>query len=373
IKKGVSYRLEAVVPRQPASSALASLTPGDASVPTPTAVPGALKTALQGYVSGVSSRGARLQAAIAGLKTNGYVSHGVGAGEPVSPSGHGADRLTKLFTDPVMIGDAEQYAAAAALMADELGFPARVVMGFKASADSSASGATTTFTGADITAVIEVDTAQFGWVTVDPNPTPRKIPDQKKQDPNQVSRPQSVLQPPPQEVDPPNDQTQPQSKQDNPAEQPAWAAILLGIVRIAGWVFAAVGIIMAPFLAIVAVKARRRSRRRRVRDPSLRMTTAWMEFRDSVVDHGIAAPPAATRSEVAVAVGGSRPAVLARVVDRSVFAPEPPGQADADRVWKAVGEMRGRLDEGLTRWQRFKAAVSTRSLRGYHGGKASKR
>jgi hypothetical protein len=130
---------------------------------------------------------------------------------------------------------------------------------------------------------------------------------------------------------------------------------------------------MAPFLAIVAVKARRRFRRKRVRDPGMRMTTAWMEFRDAVVDHGIDTPPAATRSEVAGAVGGSRPAVLARVVDRSVFAPEPPAQADADRVWKAVGEMRGRLDDGLTRWQRFKAAVSTRSLRGYHGRKASKR
>ncbi|BDZ51020.1 hypothetical protein GCM10025867_32610 [Frondihabitans sucicola] len=370
IGKGTSYRLTAVSPRQPTTSELAGLTPGTASVPTPSAVPAALKTTLEGYVDGVTGQGARLQAALKGMKAQGYVSHGVGQDEPVSRSGHGADRLEQLFTDKQMIGDAEQYAAAAALMADQLGFPSRVVLGFTA-ADST--GGTTTFRGSDITAMIEVDTAQFGWVTLDPNPTPRKIPDISKEDPNKVSRPQSVIQPPPQESDPRNDQSQPQSKQDNPADAPAWIAILLTAATIAGWVALAAGILMAPFLAIVAVKARRRLRRRRARDPRRRMTAGWQEFEDAVVDHGIATPTSATRSEVAASVGGTRAGVLARVVDRSVFAPESSDPGDADRVWKAVGEMRTQLDRGLTRWQRFKAAVSTRSLRGYHGRKAHKR
>ncbi|WP_157887644.1 transglutaminase domain-containing protein [Frondihabitans sp. PAMC 28766] len=371
IPGGVSYSLDAVVPAQPSTSELDSLTPGPASVPTPTNVPVALKTTLGDYVNGVSGQGARLLAAINGLKKNGYVSHGVGENEPVSRSGHGADRLTQLFTDPLMIGDAEQYSAAAALMADQLGFPARVVLGF--SAGTEATGAAQKFTGSDITAVIEVDTAQFGWVTLDPNPTPRKIPDVKKTDPNQISRPQSVVQPPPQEADPPNNQTQPQSKQDSPALPPAWIAVVLAIVRIGAWVLLVAGLIMAPFIAIVGVKARRRLRRRRSRDAGRRITGGWQEFHDAVVDHGISPGPSATRAEVAAAVGGSRPAVLARVVDRSVFAPESVDPADADRVWNAVGEMRAHLDAGLTRWQRFRARVSTKSLRGYHGPKASKR
>jgi hypothetical protein len=370
IGSGTSYSLTGVEPRQPSASGIDSLTPGSGSVPTPTGVPAALKTVLAGYVDGVSGQGARLRAALDGLRKNGYVSHGVGENEHVSRSGHGADRLTQLFTDPIMIGDAEQYSAAAALMADQLGFPARVVMGFQGSADG---GATQTFTGSDITAVIEVDTAQYGWVTLDPNPEPRKIPDEQQQNPNQVSRPQSVVQPPPQEADPPNAQTQPQSNQDSPALPPAWIAIVLTAVRIAAWVLIVAGIIMAPFLAIVGVKARRRARRRRSRDPGRRITGGWQEFQDAVADHGIVTPPAATRSEVATAVGGSRPAVLARVVDRSVFAPEGVDRDEADRVWKAVGEMRGQLDSGLTRWQRFRARVSTRSLRGYHGRRASKR
>lgn len=370
---GVSYRLTAVQPRQPSASDLADLTPGSATVPAPTGVPAALKTALVGYVDGVKGQGARLEAALAGLKRNGYVSHGIGADEPVSRSGHGADRLTQLFTDDLMIGDAEQYSAAAALMADQLGFPARVVMGFEAGEAKGSSRGAVSFTGSDITAVIEVDTAQFGWVTLDPNPEPRPIPEQQKQDPNQISRPQSVVQPPPQESDPHNDQTPPQSKQDNPADEPAWIGIALAVARIGGWTLLVAGIVMAPFLTIVAVKARRRARRKKLRDPSRRMAAGWSEFHDSVVDHGIPAPPSATRTEVAAAVGGARSGVLARLVDRSVFAPEGTDPAEADRVWKAVGEMRQQLDTGLTRWQRFKAAVSLRSLRGYHGGKASKR
>ncbi|GAA4265042.1 DUF3488 and transglutaminase-like domain-containing protein [Frondihabitans peucedani] len=370
VGRGVSYRLQAVEPRQPTRSELAGLTPGTASVPTPSNIPAALRSTLEGYVDGVSGQGARLQAALAGMRAQGYVSHGVGDDEPVSRSGHGADRLTQLFTDKLMVGDAEQYAAAGALMADQLGFPSRVVLGFR-SDDST--GSTTTFRGSDITAMIEVDTAQFGWVTLDPNPTPRKIPDVTKNDENTVSRPQSVIQPPPQETDPRNDQSQPQSQQDNAPDSPAWIAVLVAAARIAGWVALVAGIVMAPFLAIVALKIRRRIRRRRARDASRRMTGGWDEFRDSVLDHGIDTPETATRTEVAAAVGGSRAGVLARVVDRSVFAPESTDPGDADRVWKAVGEMRSQLDRGLTRWQRFKAQVSTRSLRGYHGRKPPKR
>ncbi len=370
VGQGVDYRLTTVAPTQPTSEQLAALTPGDRSVPTPSAVPTSLKTALESYVDGVDGQGARLQAALDGLRKNGYISHGVSSGEPVSRSGHGSDRLAQLFTDKLMVGDAEQYSAAAALMADQLGFPARVVLGFRS---ESSTGGSTTFRGSDITSLIEVDTAQFGWVTLDPNPAPRTIPDQTKQDPNQVSRPRSVIPPPQQQQDPQVDQTQPQSKQDNPAEQPAWLGVLLGVVRIAAWVLLVAGIGMAPFLTVVAVKARRRLRRRRDRDPVRRVTSGWREFEDAVVDHGIDTPASATRSEVAAAVGGRRPAVLARVVDRSVFSPDEADPADADRVWKAVGEMRVQLDSRLTRWERFKAAVSTRSLRRYHGRKASKR
>ncbi|WP_423917681.1 transglutaminaseTgpA domain-containing protein [Frigoribacterium sp. 2-23] len=371
VSRGDAYRIDAVEPSQPDESALGGLTPGDATVPAPESVPDALVTALDAYTEGVTGPGARLEAALAGLRSNGYISHGVSADEPVSRSGHGADRIAQLFTDPLMIGDAEQYATAAALMADRLGFPARVVMGF-APAEGTAGGSVEV-TGKDVTAWIEVDTSRYGWVALDPNPEERPIPEDQLQEPSQISRPESVVQPPPQEPQIRDEQAPPQTEQDSPDAPPAWLAIVLLVGRIVGWVAAALGVLAAPFIVIAAVKARRRRRRRRLTEPGARITAGWQEFADSVADHGIETPRSATRSEIAAVVGGARPGVLARVADRAVFSPTPPPAADADRVWQAVGEMRKSLDTGLSRWQRFKAAVSLRSLRGYHGGIRSER
>lgn len=97
------------------------------------------------------------------------------------------------------------------------------------------------------------------------------------------------------------------------------------------------------------------------------------EFHDAAVDHGVEIPASATRSEVAEVVGGSRSAVLARVADRATFAPAGPAAEDADRVWTAVTEMRRAFDARSTRWRRIVAAVSSRSLRGYHGRKRPER
>jgi len=369
LQQGDSYRLEAVGPRQPGEDDLDALTPGTATVPTPRDVPDELASALEDDVAGLQEPGERLQAALAALREDGYVSHGVSADEPVSRSGHGADRIAQLFTDPVMIGDAEQYATAAALMADQLGFPARVVMGFAPETGEGERGMSDAVevTGSDITAWIEVDTARYGWVALDPNPAERPIPEDQVQDPTQISRPESVVQPPPQDPQVRDDQTPPQSEQDDPETPPAWLATVLLIARIAGWSALVAGLLAAPFVTVVALKARRRRRRRSAHSPSARISGGWHEFQDAVVDHGIVTPRAATRSEVAAVVGGSRPAVLARVADRAVFSPNAPAEADADRVWTAVAEMRRALGVGLTRRQRFAAAVSLRSLRGYHG------
>ncbi|WP_209560638.1 transglutaminase-like domain-containing protein [Frigoribacterium sp. PvP032] len=369
LEAGDSYRLEAVLPDQPAEGALERLTPGSARVPTPRAVPDELTNAVQEAAEGVQGPGARLQAALDMLAEDGYISHGVGPDEPVSLSGHGSARIAQLFTDPVMVGDAEQYATAAALMADELGFPSRVVMGFVPDADELADATgPVPVRGGDVTAWIEVDTAQAGWVALDPVPVERPIPEDVVQDPSQVSRPESVVQPPPQEPQVRDDQTPPQSEQEDPDTSPAWLAVLLVVARVAGWTALVAGLVAAPFLAVVALKVRRRRARRRAPDAASRITGGWREFEDAVVDHGIETPRSGTRSEVAQAVGGARPAVLARVADRAVFAPTPPPVEDADRVWAAVAEMRRSLDADLTRWQRARAAVSLRSLRGYHGG-----
>ena len=346
---GDRYRLDAVLPDQPTLAQLDGVTPGSADVPRLGTLPDELALALDGYVEGITDPGARLVAALSGIKEEGYISHGLSDDEPPSRSGHAADRISELFTAPRMIGDAEQYAVAAALMARQLGFPARVVFGFL----PQGSGDTVEVHGSDVTAWIEVDTAEYGWVTLDPVPAERPIPEEEPEDPTQVARPQSIVPPPPDRPDANQDQSTPDSEQDEPDTLDPVLAAILAVLRVIGLVVAVAAVLTAPFIFIIAAKLRRRRLRRTAPDTLQRIRGGWDEFADTVVDHGYAPPSAATRSE------------LAAVADRAVFAPDEPDPADAEHVWDAVGELRAVLDGNTNRRGRVKALISLRSLGGY--------
>jgi hypothetical protein len=365
LKAGDDYTIDAVVPRQPTMAQLASVDAGSAAVPPLGALPAQLTSVLNGYVEGKTSQGGKLVAMIKALKANGYVSHGVLASDPPSRSGHGVDRINELLTDQLMIGDAEQYSVTAALMARELGFPARVVMGF---APKSTGTGSVEIRGSDVSAWIEVDTTQYGWVTVDPNPPARAIPVVPPKDPNEVARPQTIVQPPPVLPNPPDPQPVPDTKQHDAAVPNAFLITLVVALKIGGWVLLGILVVLSPFLTILIVKVRRRRRRRRAGTSLARINGGWQEFQDSALDHGFAPPPAATRSEVATTVGGPQPAVLAAVADRATFAPEQPDDAEVELVWHSVRELVASMNDGKTRWQRLKARISLRSLGGYSVG-----
>jgi hypothetical protein len=357
LQAGDLYRIAAILPEQPAADALADLTPGDAEVARLGEIPEELALYLEERVRTITDPGERLVAMLDALATDGYISHGLDADEPPSRSGHGADRIAELVTATRMIGDAEQYAVAAALMARQLGFPARVVFGFVPQDG--------VVRGDDVTAWIEVDTAQYGWVAIDPVPEDRPIPEEEPEEESQVARPPSIVPPPPDRPDPGADQTAPDSTQEEPDTLDPVLAALLAIARVAGIGLLVVAVVLAPFLFVVAAKARRRRLRRTAPDVVQRISGGWDEFADAVLDHGYATPPAATRSELAAVAGGLPSRVLAAVADRAVFAPERADPADADRVWDAVGDLRASLDLGLTRRQRLRALVSLRSLGAY--------
>jgi len=354
---GDAYHLDAVLPAGPTEGQLAAATAGSATVPLPGRVPTELGEVLERYTSGIDTAGERLLAALDGLRSEGYISHGVGEDEPPSRSGHSADRITQLLTDQRMIGDAEQYAVTAALMARALGFPARVVFGFVPD-DSGV------VTGDMATAWIEVDTAQYGWVTLDPTPPVRPIPDEQPEEPSEVSRPQSVIQPPDEERDLTDNQTPVESAPDDQLSPEGWVLVLLAVARVAGWTLLALGILMSPFIVIIAAKLRRRQLRRRVGSPLQRISGGWREFEDAVVDHGYALPRHATRSELARTVGGDKPLGVAAITDRAVFAPIEPNSDEAASLWQQIDELTASLDEGKTRWQRLRARISVRSLGG---------
>jgi transglutaminase-like putative cysteine protease len=356
---GDSYTLGAVEPKQPTEAQLSSLTPGSASVPLASVLPSEVSSVLNTYVARASTPGAKLVAMLNALKENGYVSHGIGAKAAPSRSGHAADRINELLTDQQMIGDGEQYSVTAALMARELGFPSRVVLGF---VPETTGPGTAQIRGKDISAWIEVDTAQYGWVTIDPNPPVRPIPAEKPKDPNQVSRPQTIVPPVVTKDSPPDPQTVPESQQNTAPEIDPFLAIFLTVLKVTGWVVLVILLLLSPFIAIVAVKLRRRRKRRSASGAIEQITGGWQEYHDRVLDHGYQPPPAATRAELAETVGGMQPIVLAAVADRAVFSPDSPDDGEAELVWRSVHELTAALDEGKSRWERILARISLRSF-----------
>lgn len=363
LSPGDIYTLTVVLPAQPVESELSELQPGTAELPPLGPVPDELATTLEDYVGGIIGPGKRLAAMLDGLRRDGYVSHGVGANEPESRSGHSADRITELLTTQRMIGDQEQYAVTAALMARQLGFPTRVVFGFAPNVSNVS--VPTIVVGGDVSAWIEVDTTEYGWVTIDPTPPMRPIPEAEPQDPTEMARPQSPVQPQVPDADNVDSQLPPNSSQDDaPLENPVLVVLLRVLIGL-GWVALAGLALISPFLVVAIAKWRRRRLRRLAPTALQQIEGGWDEFTDAVLDHGYTPGPAPTRLEVAQAVGGTQPFVLAAVADRAVFAPGEPDAEQAVQLWTAVDDLRYSLDYNLTRWQRIKVLISLRSLGGY--------
>ena len=164
--------------------------------------------------AGFTTDGATVRAAAAALQQRGWFSHGLD-GEYPSPPGHGSYRLDRMLTDPIMVGDSEQYASLMALAARELGIPSRVVLGFISQGTGTDAGAgagdtadtPTVFTGNDIAAWAEVNLDGLGWTPLNPTPNVSKIPDETTRAANDTSEP-SIRQPPPPLDDPLREQRQ---------------------------------------------------------------------------------------------------------------------------------------------------------------------
>lgn len=355
-----SYRMRVIIPDAPGASAIATARPGAARVPPPTNVPAAVATTVASVTKGAATPGAKLEAVVQWLRTTGYVSHGVGTDRP-SASGHGANRIQQLLTAVPMVGDAEQYAVAASLMAQNLGFPARVVMGFAPQA--AGSGGTVTVTGSDITARIEVDTREYGWVMIDPNPPVRPIPAEQQQAPKPITRPETIVPPPPQQQSHQNTQNPDSTNRKSPPTEPAWLLILRAILPWAIGFLALLAALATPFIVILAVKAGRRRRRRRSPTGRERIVGAWDEYRDRLLDSGYTVPSVATRREVAAATRGPRASGLAALADRAVFGPSEVDAMTADRMWAETDRAIGELTTDRGRWERLRMRVSMRSLR----------
>ncbi|SDH24090.1 transglutaminase-like domain-containing protein [Agrococcus jejuensis] len=352
IDSGDAY--EVSFSRSPVVDDLATLSP--AGSPRLDVVPPADAVAwLSGWTEDATTPGERLAALVAGLAADGYLSHGV-EGDPASRAGHSVARIAELF-DGVMVGDGEQYAVAAALLAEQLGFPARIVVGYVP--QSIVDGEPTTVVAGDLDAWVEVSTQEAGWVAIGVTPESRPIPEEESTAPQPSTQPQ----PPAAPVLPEGGVDRGEQPAD-PVQPPAQAAedgVLRTVLGIVAATLGGMLLIASPVLVILGAKLLRRRRRRRASSRADRVEGAWKEFVDATVDRGRTRRPGATRLETA---RGDREVAFATAIDRALFGRVDPDDAAADAAWEAGGELVAGLDRDRSWLERLRARLSLRSLRG---------
>jgi transglutaminase-like putative cysteine protease len=359
LQKGDGYTFRADVAAPPGSGSLSGRPAAAMVQPQPQDVPQVVTSVATDAAAKSKTAYARAQAIADKLRTTGYFSDGQ-ANQAVSRAGHGAGRLADLFGSQVWIGDAEQYAAAAGLMARQLGLPTRVVMGFTVPASTGTGGAVVT--GKQVTAWIEVAFLGSDWVPFDVTPDSSRVPPQQAPAPAPKPNPATQQPPPPLQQPPPplpatgNDQG---SRAGSASGFPAWLATVL---TVAAWVSGPLLVAALVIAAIVGVKVRRRRRRRRLGSTDQRVAAGWWELLDAHRDHGAALPRSGTRREIAGAVGRPGTRELAEEADNAVFAGGTVTEDQATSFWSLVD--RELADLASTGWRaRWRARLSLRSLR----------
>ncbi len=318
------------------------------------ALPDAMLTALAAWTGDAAEPGERLAAMLEGLRADGYVSHGVLEDEAPSRPGHSLERLEAMFTD-AMIGDAEQYATAVMLLARQLGFDSRVVMGF--TPDRIVQGAPTSVVGADADAWVEVRTER-GWVGLDVVPEPRPIPEQEQGAPAVVEEPplQQAPAPAPGGQAESGDAAVPSAPQETDDPVSRLLQTLAAVAAVLGLIL----LIAAIPAGLVIAKVIRSRRRRRADEPRDRAEGAWAELLDGLRDRGH--PLASWGTRLEQAGEDERMRELARRVDRAVFAARPPTERDVEHAWALQRAALAELDEREGRLQPLLARLNPASL-----------
>lgn len=280
-------------------------------------------------------------------------------------SGHSVARLKELMEDRV--GNAEQYAAAMAVVANRMGMPARVVMGFVAQDEG-----TVELTGAHMTAWVEIEFQGHGWVPFHPTPDVEQEPEPQPRSLEEVDRDQ---QPPPEssylDPPPPNPPIAEDSEEEEDEEEPeisrAGAGLPPYLVAAATYGGPPLLVIGGALGGILGAKAVRRRRRQRRGTPVERVNGAWLEVVDRLRDLGYSPSPGITRREL---VGEARQTIawmgggaFADTVDRRMFGPEEPDDQAAADAWAQHDEQIRMLHEPMNRRQRIRARLSPASLR----------
>ncbi|MCL2482090.1 MAG: transglutaminaseTgpA domain-containing protein [Propionibacteriaceae bacterium] len=303
---------------------------------------------------------AQLQAAAKYLHDNGYWSDGTPPGEDIYHTGHEEARLAVFLNgETYPVGSDEQYAAAFALIAESIGYPARVVMGAQVPTNG-------TIQGKDVTAWVEVLTDDGQWHSIlpgsfipDRTKAPKDIPPVQTPDKNALDVP------PPNPVQPPVF-TSPrfvvgQHDVVTPKANP-WTSGVMGVVWVVlRWAGPPIALIAVIVLTIIGLKAQRRTRRSKKGELSTQVASGWDELMDVARDMGHKVPPG-TRLEQLTAVGLHELTPMAQRANHAVFGPAVLSAPIVQAFWDDVRGTRKALLASLGRVRRWRARLSVRSF-----------
>ena len=363
LEKGDAYTIDAVIPEVPSDEQLADQKFAPLKMPKQEGVPESLAEIASKTVAEATTPVEQVRALQLMLSEGGYFSHGL-AGQPLSRAGHGAERIATLLGSKQMVGDDEQYATAMALLAAQVGIPARVVMGFYPEEDA-ADAPVFAATGDNLHAWVEVAFDDAGWVPFDPTPPEDQVPSDQTTKPKADPKPQ-VLQPPPPPAEPVDLPPTVADDRGSEDENGLDLGLLWTIVSIGVGVLGVLAVLLAPFIVIGALKATRRRQRRDAERASDRISGGWDELVDRATDYGAPVRPGATRQEEAgvltAALAEPRVVTLATRADLEVFGPTEPTPDDVEAFWTQVDEIVGGMGKERSLWQRLRARLSIRSL-----------
>jgi Transglutaminase-like superfamily len=248
-----------------------------------------------------------------------------------------ADVLASIL-GPGHNGTPEQFATLVALVARDLGVPARVATGFRVvppAGSSALPAGVYPVTTADAWSWAEIPISGEGWVVLDGSPA--QVSPQKQQTQSAVSPTPSRSAPPSQNalVTQANSGHAVAGKSRTPSSAAPKHALLIALLVV-------LGVLLVGVVAVLATRKRfRAARRRRAPDPRARLIGAWQESMDVLTEAGLPELTTLTSAEIAALTAeqfgtpsGRSAAALGASANAVAYHPSVAVSAeDADAAW----------------------------------------
>lgn len=270
-----------------------------------------------------------------------------------------------------------QFASAYATMARSVGIPTRVAVGFTPGSRDAAG--VYVVTNWDAHAWPEVWLAGLGWTHLF-DPTPPSGDPGGSQLPNEPAEPPPASTPAPAPAQTEPQPTTPDSAPGTESTQPPPPATVDraadtsdeggGVPWIVLVMIGLALLVVAPAGAVLLLKARRRTQRRRSRDPRTAIEGAWHETLDELVERRVQWPESDTPLELArrvPIVAGEQTAepmrALARAYGSVRYGERTASTEEAGAAWRNVDELREALDTSTRLGARVRARLDPSRLR----------